>query len=214
MKLPRLAGTVVVLGMFEVLGAPAPSGAAWAQSAAVESASLERVENGVPILQVIEAIAKKTGKKFVIDPKVHGEVALVGQSPTNISYDDLFTILQVYGYTAVEYPGGYVSIIPDAKVRQLGLPLVSGKETRPDAEFVTKVFTLKNVPAMHLVPILRPMLPQVGHLAAFPCSNKLIMVDTFANVRRIEAVIAALDVGEPYKVDKCDTHASPDRPTS
>lgn len=57
---------------------------------------------------------------------------------------------------------------------------------------------------MQLVPLLRPMIPQYGHLAALPCVNKLIMTDTFANIRRMEAVIDSLDVGEPYKPEKCE----------
>jgi type II secretory pathway component GspD/PulD (secretin) len=80
---------------------------------------------------------------------------------------------------------------------------VSGKDTRPDAEFVSKVITVKSVPAAELVPILRPLLPQSGHLAALPCVNKLIIVDTFANVRRIQSIIDALDVGEPFATGKC-----------
>jgi hypothetical protein len=62
------------------------------------------------------------------------------------------------------------------------------------------------VPATPLVPILRPLLPQMGHLAALPCVNKLIIVDTFASVRRIQAIIDALDVGEPYTPEKCSAH--------
>jgi hypothetical protein len=50
---------------------------------------------------------------------------------------------------------------------------------------------------------LRPLLPQQAHLAAAICSNAILMVDTYANIKRIESVIAALDTGEPYKVDRC-----------
>jgi type II secretory pathway component GspD/PulD (secretin) len=83
---------------------------------------------------------------------------------------------------------------------------VSGKEVRPDAEFVSKIITVKSVPAAQLVPILRPLLPQAGHLVALPCANKLIIVDTFANIRRIQSIIDALDVGEPYATEKCSPH--------
>jgi type II secretory pathway component GspD/PulD (secretin) len=86
----------------------------------------------------------------------------------------------------------------------LPLPLISGTETRPNAEFVSKVLTVKSVPAAHLVPILRPLLPQQAHLVAFPCTNVLVLVDTFANVQRIEKLVRAIDTaGEPYKSDKC-----------
>jgi general secretion pathway protein D len=183
-------------------------GTAYAQSTpgtSPDSASLARVENGIPISHLIATVAKKTGKKFVIDPSVHGDAAIVGQDAANISYNDLLTILHAYGYTAAEY-GGYVNVVPETKIRQQPVPEVSGKDTRPDAEFVSKVITVKSAPAAQLVPILRPLLPQAAHLAALPCANKLIIVDTFANVRRVQAIIDALDVGEPFPAGKCSPH--------
>jgi general secretion pathway protein D len=69
---------------------------------------------------------------------------------------------------------------------------------------VTDTIRVKNSPAMRLVPILRPLVPQFGHLVADKCSNTLVLVDTYANVRRLEAIVQRLDVGEPYKLPPCD----------
>jgi general secretion pathway protein D len=181
-----------------------------AETVSAETARVEHRENGVPFSKLIATVAKKTGKKFIVDPRVHGEAEIVGQDTSNISFSDLLTILHVYGYAAIE-SGGYVSVVPDANARQVPIPLITGKETRPDAEFVTKVITVRNIPAVQLVPLLRPMIPQMGHLAALPCVNKLIYVDTFANLQRLQAVIDALDVGEPYKPAKCDDGSAPPR---
>ena len=159
----------------------------------------------MPLSQLIAAVAKKTGKKFILDPRVRGEAAIVGQEANNLSYNDLLMVLEIYNYTAAEY-GGYVNVLPIAAARQVPSPILSGKESRPDAEVVTTVIRLKNVPAAQLVPILRPLIPQYGHLAALPCSNTLILVDTFGNVKRLEAVIQALDVGDPFKPEKCEGH--------
>ena len=86
--------------------------------------------------------------------------------------------------------GDYVRIVPDAQVRQLPLPLVTGKERHPDAEYVSKVIVPRNISAMQLVPILRPLLPQSAHLVALPCTNSLVIVDSYGNIRRIEALTA------------------------
>ena len=181
------------------------AGTAHTQSSSPPSESAARVENGIPIATLITSVAKKTGKKFVIDPRVRGDVELVGHDTASMSYGELLTVLHVYGFTAVEY-GSYVSVIPDASVRTTPIPIVSGRETRPDAEFVSKIITVKNVPATQLVPLLRPIMPQAGHRVALPCVNKLMIVDTFGNVQRIQALIEALDVGEPYKPEKCEAH--------
>jgi type II secretory pathway component GspD/PulD (secretin) len=175
------------------------------ESASDASAGAEHLENGVPISRLLATVAKKTGKKFVVDPHVRGDAEIVGQDAANISYGDLLTILHVYGYAAVEY-GGYVNVIPASVVRQMPVPLLSGRETRPDAEVVSKVITVKSASAAQLVPLLRPIIPQSGHLVALPSVNKLFIVDTFGNIQRIQTIIDALDVGEPYMPEKCEAH--------
>jgi general secretion pathway protein D len=115
----------------------------------------------------------------------------------------LLLILRIHGFSAVEQ-GGYVQVIPDANVRQMPLPLATGKESYSDAEYVNRVIVVKNSPAVQFVPLLRPLLPQYAHLVAFPCKNALLLVDSFANVKRIEQIVRALDVGEPYTPPACE----------
>jgi general secretion pathway protein D len=202
MIVKRTAGTAALALMFVAPLLLVQMGVADAQSVS-ESASGEHVEGGVPLSRLIAIVSKKTGKKFVIDPRVHAEVVLVGQEPDSISYNDLLTILITNGFAAFE-EGGYVTVMTDANVRQQILPLATGKEHYPDSAFVSAVIVVKNVPAAQLVPILRPMLPQYAHLAALPCSNRLILVERFAKVQSMRAIIDSLDVGEPYKPEKCD----------
>jgi general secretion pathway protein D len=68
-------------------------------------------------------------------------------------------------------------------------------------DVVRVMFTVKNVPAAQL---LRPLLPQMGHLVALPCTNMLMIVDTVGNVQRIEKLVQSLDVGGPYTPQKCE----------
>jgi general secretion pathway protein D len=67
------------------------------------------------------------------------------------------------------------------------------------------VIPVQRIPAATLVPILRPLLPQQAHLAAAICSNSPVIVDTFANIRRIESLVAVLDTGDVYKPERCST---------
>jgi type II secretory pathway component GspD/PulD (secretin) len=172
-------------------------------SAAADSAaeSAGRSE-GVPIEHVIAAVAKKTGKKYLIDPRVHGNVEILGQDIAAVTYSDLLSILLLNGYTALE-GGNYISVVPVNDMRVMPLPLATAKESYPDAQFVTMVITVKNTMAPGLVPILRPLLPTYGHLSAMPCTNQLVVVDNFANVKRLEKLIASLDVGAPYVPRSC-----------
>jgi general secretion pathway protein D len=133
---------------------------------------------------------------------------MVGQEPTSVDYPTLLSILNVHGFAAVEQ-GGYVQVIPDANIRSRALPVMSGKESYADGEYVNKIITLKNLPAAQLVPLLRPLLPQVAHLVAMPCKNALLVTDVYASVQRIEKIARALDVGEPYTPPSCSTESPP-----
>jgi general secretion pathway protein D len=158
---------------------------------------------GISVEKMVAAIAKRTGKKFIIDPRVRAEVAVVGQDATSVDYATMLLILHIHGFAAVEQ-GGYVQIIPDASIRQMPLPLATGKESYSDGEYVNRIIVVKNAPAAQLVPLLRPLFQQSAHLVAFPCKNTLLMVDTYANVKRIEQIVRTLDTGEPYTPPSCD----------
>ncbi len=177
--------------------------AADASSAAESDSRSSAPGDGIPVAQLVAAVAKSSGKKFVIDPRVRANVSMVGISPSSVSYAQLLEILHVYGFVAAEQDG-LVLVVPDANARIMPSPLLTERETRSDAEIVTDTILVKSTSAAQLVPILRPLLPQSGHLAAEVCRNTLIMVDTFANVKRIEAVLRRLDVGEPFKSRACE----------
>lgn len=160
----------------------------------------------MPVGDLIGAVAAKTGKKFVLDPKVQGEVTLVGQNASSVTLPELTNILRVYGFTVLE-GGGYVRVVPDAMARTLPVPTIDSKERRADGEIVSRVIRVKSLSAAQLVPILRPIVPQYGHMVAYPCANLLMLVDTYANVRRIEALVESMDVGPPVTLEGCATAA-------
>ncbi len=69
-------------------------------------------------------------------------------------------------------------------------------------EIVTQIVTLKNINAAQLVPMLRPLVPTYGHLAAYPGGNMLIISDRASNVSRMMHIIERMDEAgdEPIEV--------------
>ena len=173
-----------------------------AASAQVSPTASGGPAGAVPISSLIATVAQKTGKKFVLDPRVRASVALVGEDPASVTYDQLLAILDTYGFAAID-TAGYVRVVPNAAVREEPLPLVSADETRPADEYVAAVIHVRSLPAAWLVPILRPMVPQWGHLVAMPCDNSLVIVDRFASVRLLESIVKALDTGAPVRPQTC-----------
>ena len=202
----------MILLMLSLVGASAAAGAQ--EHGATSRAAVDSVaesaghSEGVPIERVIAAVAKKTGKKYLIDPRVHGNVEILGQDIAAVTYSDLLSILLLNGYTALE-GSNYITVVPLTDMRVTPSPLVTAKESYPDAQFVTMVITVKNTMAPALVPILRPLIPTYGHLSAMPCTNQLVLVDNFANVKRLEKLIGSLDVGAPYVPRSCQPEGGP-----
>lgn len=147
------------------------------------------------IQEVIKFIAEATEKTIIIDPKVRGQVKVISEKAVNQGelYALFLSILDVHGFTAVE-SGGVVRIVPNRDARSLAIPS-SDESTRnvsPD-NYVTQVVQLQNISAAKLLPILRVMVPQHGHISAYDPSNAIIITDTRANIDRLEDVIAQID---------------------
>ncbi len=152
--------------------------------------------------QIIEAVSEVTGRNFIIDPRVKAQVTMLSSTPMSPDafYQAFLSILEVYGYVAVP-SGDLIKILPDANARQVpGLDLPSGPVGAGD-ELVTQVIQVQNVGAAQLVPILRPLIPQYGHLAAHPASNMLIISDRSANVDRMMKIVRRIDLAGDEEIE-------------
>lgn len=175
-----------------------------------QQASITPNYKDADIRQVIEAVGEVTGRNFILDPRVKAQVTMLSASPMSADafYEAFLSILSVYGFVAVP-SGDLIKILPDANARQLpGAESEPGGGGRPD-DIVTRVIPVRNVGAAQLVPILRPLIPQYGHLAAHPPSNLLIISDRAANVDRMMRIVARIDqaADQDYEVIQLQ-HAS------
>ena len=144
------------------------------------------------IRQIIEAVGEVTGRNFIIDPRVNANVTMLSSTPMSPDafYEAFLSILEVYGYIAVN-TGDITKILPNASARQY--PGFLGTDGAGADDIVTQVIKVQNVGAAQLVPILRPLIPQYGHLAAHPGSNMLIISDRAMNVERMIRIIRRID---------------------
>lgn len=145
------------------------------------------------IQEVIKFVADATGKTIVVDPKVRGQVRVISQEPVNREelYQLFLSIIDVQGFTAVE-TGQVVRVVPNRDARSLPVPTGSDSQEADDT-YVTQVIKLKNISASRVLPTLRPLVPQHGHLSAYDASNAIIVTDTRANIKRLQKIIAQID---------------------
>lgn len=150
---------------------------------------------------VVEAVSEATGKNFILDPRVTGKVNLLSAEPMSQDafYEAFLSILQVHGYIAVE-SGNLIKILPDATARQFPSGFGTEGAAGPD-DMATQVIQVKNVGATQLVPILRPLIPQYGHMVAHAGSNMLIISDRAANLARMVSIIRRIDMASDEDIE-------------
>lgn len=146
------------------------------------------------ISTVIEAVSKFTGQNFIVDPRVKGKVTIISQRPMNADqvYQVFLSVLKVHGFAAIPGPE-VVKIVPDVNAKQDAIDTLGGARGDQGDQLITQIIEVKHVDANQLVPILRPLVPQRGHLAAVPSSNVIIIADTAANIARLSAIIHRID---------------------
>lgn len=159
----------------------------------------------VDISNLIQMVSEVTKKNFVVDERVKGKVTVVSSTPMNEKelYQTFLSILSVHGFTA----------IPSGKIIKI-LPETLGKSDRsrldqPESsadEIITQVIEIKYVNAGQLIPVLRPLVPQEGHLAASPDNNLIIISDRAANVARMVEIIKRIDKHEVSDVEVIRLH--------
>ncbi|MEQ8205641.1 MAG: type II secretion system secretin GspD, partial [Woeseia sp.] len=158
--------------------------------------------------QIVEAVGEVTGKNFLIDPRVDAKVTMLSATPMSPAafYEAFLSILEVHGYVAIPSEG-LIKILPNASARQYP-GFLSGEGAGAD-DIVTQVIQVQNVGAAQLVPILRPLIPQYGHLAAHPGSNMLIISDRAGNVARMISIIRRIDQSNDEDIEVVSlSHAS------
>ena len=152
------------------------------------------------IREFVTQVSAITGKSFIIDPRVKGDVTIV--SNVNMDEDSVYqlflSVLQVHGYAAVP-TGSAIKIVQTVLAKQNSNPqdFISDLESQ---ELVTRVITVSNAPSEEMVKVLRPLIPQYGHIAALSEPNVLIISDHASNINRLVEIINRVDVADSLEV--------------
>ncbi|MEM7282718.1 MAG: type II secretion system secretin GspD, partial [Pseudomonadota bacterium] len=154
------------------------------------------------IRSLISAVGEATGKTFIVDPRVTGKVTLTSsvQMTADEFYETFLSVLEVHDFVA-QSNGGVIKIVPSNNARQMPGNDLPRTLSGPSDDMVTHVIKIRNISAAQLVPILRPLVPQYGHLVAVPPSNMLIISDRLANVNRLVRIVNRIDQAGEDEID-------------
>jgi len=169
-------------------------GSLWFDAARAQQSDITFNLKDADLETVVATVADFTGKNFIIDPRVKGKVTVISSKPMNRNevYQTFLSLLEVHNFSAVPV-GNVIKIVPSVNAKQMGGPDMLREDAQGD-EIVTRVIEVKNVSAAQLVPILRPLVPQYGHMAAYAPTNVLIISDAASNVDRLLSIIDRIDV--------------------
>ncbi|MEQ8955228.1 MAG: type II secretion system secretin GspD [Gammaproteobacteria bacterium] len=147
------------------------------------------------IRSVIEAVAEITGKSFVLDPRVRGEITIISPEPieSELLYEAVLSALQVQGFQAVD-DGAVIRVVPFAQSFQIPSGVMG-------SELQTKVLRVNHVQANELLPVLKPMMSRGSLLQAYDAGNNLVATDTVSQIAQLERVLSEIDVPEQSAID-------------
>ena len=152
------------------------------------------------IREFVTQVAEITGETFVVDPRLKGEVTVISSTPLNAEgiYELFLSVLRVHGFIAS--PSGDVIRIQQSATGKQTPGLNDQLAQVAPEELVTRVIAAQNVESTELVKILRPLIPQYGHIAAVAQPNIVIVSDHADNILRLMRIIEQIDVSEEDQI--------------
>lgn len=154
------------------------------------------------IREFITQISAITGRSFIIDPRVKGNVTIISNSlmSEDAVYQLFLNVLRVHGYASIPADDGVERIVQQVLAKQSGNPL-DFVEGIAGEELVTRVIPVRNTDPNELVKVLRPLIPQYAHIAPITQPNALIVSDHADNVSRLQEIVERIDIADNSTVE-------------
>ncbi len=153
--------------------------------------------DNVDIQLFIKYISELTGRNFVVDKVVQGNVTII--SPTKISVADAYkvfqSVLEVHGFTTVD-AGSVTKILPSARARSQNVEMVhvGAAPPPPEDKVVTQLVQLKFTSPEEIQKVLTPLVSQTAVMISHTPSGMLIITETLSNIQKLLRIIETLDV--------------------
>lgn len=148
----------------------------------------------VDISVVVKFISDVTGKNFVYDDKVKGNITII--APSRLSIDEAFSlftsVLELKGFTII--PSGKVyKIVPISQAKQSSIEIQKeGRDHLSDA-YITRLIPLNAISSAKAMNFLQPLVSKDGYISSFGPGNMLMIVDSAMNIEKILKILDTID---------------------
>jgi len=152
--------------------------------------------NNVDIHLFIKYISELTGRNFVVDKAVQGNVTII--SPTKISEDEAYqlfeSVLEVNGFATVP-SGSITKILPASRVLTQNTSTIRhGEPSHPEDKIVTQLIPLRYTTPEEMKKVLASLVSKTSVVIAHTQSGMLIVTETLSNIQKLLTIIESLDV--------------------
>lgn len=152
--------------------------------------------NNVDIRVFIKFMSNLTGKNFVVDRRIKGNVTII--SPKRLSIEEAYnvfeSVLNIHGFATV--PAGKITKIipaPTALADNINTGVTKGAELTQD-HLVTRIVPLIYANSNELKALVTPLLPQESIVLSYSDTNMLIVSSTAASISRVLKIIRTIDI--------------------
>lgn len=145
------------------------------------------------IREVVDEIALRTGRKFVVDPRVQGRVTIKSGPEAPLCPDEAWGLFQaalrVIGFAATPISGDDYKIVPVQEGARAAGPIGDGES----GDIITTIHRLRYVDAREAAATLAQIVGERGVVTPVRSSNAVILVDISENIARLEEVLRRID---------------------
>lgn len=154
-----------------------------------ERLNFENIEIGL----VIDEMASRTGRKFLVDPRVAGNVTVKSGAEGGLCREEAWELflaaLRVNGFTATPVTADTFKIVPS----QIGAREAGPVNESNGSGFATQIIRLDHVNAQEAASSITQVIGETGLVSSVSSTNSLIVVDTPDNIERIRQIVARID---------------------
>jgi len=214
----RTARAVAYLVLAAILGVAVLPGAARAQDPSgdnppgtdaspqippsISGAKKIKLNGNYKIRDLVEYFARVLDHNYVLeggDRSLNEEVSIISNQSVSprVAEQAFVAALEVSGYTIVDV-NGMKEIVKTSDASQN--PVLVGKGDKLpayDSRYVTQIIPLDNIQVSEVNTVVSSLASGDAKVIAYQPANTLIVTDTVPNLRKIQAILAQLDVSAP-----------------
>jgi general secretion pathway protein D len=152
--------------------------------------------NNASLVDVVEALCRKLGINYILDPRVKGSVTLntFGDTKSLDTRTLLDLLLRINGATMVQV-GEIYRIVPVTEANRMPYPPISAnsKDIPDDEQTMLNLVFLKYAGVAEVQKLVEPFIGEGAKVFSYAPANLLFILDSRRNIRRTMDVIAMFD---------------------